>query len=376
MRDAAGDAAVRETPRRQTSRVPRSEAMKYPPLPGVAQKRASLGSVELDYLDAGDPAGPAAVLLHGFPECAWSWRHQIAPLVPAGYRVIVPDQRGYGGSSRPDAVGEYASDKLAGDVFALVDQAVGPGATFVAIGHDWGGLLIWEMLRERPERIVAAVVVSVVPMEYPMPPTQLFKAMSGDKFNYILYFNASVGPAEEELGSDVGRSVRTILWTASGDFGYPMALLMPDYPLEGGKMLPDSLVARVPGSLPRWLEEEDYKVYVDAFRESGYFGPVSWYRHFDSNWERLRGKPYEAIATPCYFIGGGADGIILLGKDSMDAALARIPGYRGKTIIPGAGHWTQQEAPDEFNAAMLWFLRSLPGPANAGPSSVNDSATS
>ena len=328
---------------------------------GPTTTRRSVNGVELDVIEAGDPAGPAIVLSHGFPECAHSWRHQIEPLAAAGYHVLAPDQRGYGRSSAPRDVEAYGIDHLAGDLLGLLDATGHDDAVFV--GHDWGALLVWDLARLHPERVRAVINVSVPYTEWPAPPTEVFKAASGDRFFYILYFQP-VGPAETELDADVTRTMRTVLWAASGE-GYPETPVAP-LPAEGNGFL-DSMSQRgpAPAELPGWLTEADLATYVDSFEASGFFGPVSWYRNLDGNHARVKDLPPPSM--PTWFIGGTKDMVIAARPGYVESMEKRLPDLRGTVLIEGAGHWTQQEAPEAFNRALLGALAELDG-ADAGAS--------
>ena len=321
----------------------------------VRERTVRTNGVELVVNEAGRPGDPVVVLSHGFPECAYSWRHQMAPLAEAGYHVLAPDQRGYGHSSAPSDVSAYHADELAQDLLGLLDDVGAQDAVFV--GHDWGALLVWHMARTVPERMRAVVAASVPYTPWPAPPTDLFKALSGDRFFYILYFQ-EVGPAERELEADVRETMRTILWAASGDAyrGMPAEQL----PAEGTGFL-DAMrhaMGPAPEELPAWLTAHDLDVYVERFTASGFFGPVSWYRNLDADHERTKDIDNSVISMPTAFIGGTKDGVIAGRPEYVEAMQLTLPNYRGATMIEGAGHWTQQEAPEEFNAALLSFLQS------------------
>ncbi|MET0325016.1 MAG: alpha/beta hydrolase [Ilumatobacteraceae bacterium] len=322
---------------------------------GPTTTRRSVNGVELDLIEAGDPAGPAIVLSHGFPESSHSWRHQIEPLAAAGYHVLAPDQRGYGRSSAPRDVEAYGVDHLAGDLVALLDITGHDDAVFV--GHDWGALLVWDLARLHPDRVRAVINVSVPYTEWPAPPTDVFRAASGDRFFYILYFQP-VGPAEAELDADVERTMRTVLWAASGE-GFPETPVAP-LPAEGHGFL-DSMSQRgpAPAELPAWLTEADLATYIDSFEASGFFGPVSWYRNLDANHARVKDLPPPSM--PTWFIGGTKDMVIAARPGYVESMAKRLPDLRGTVLIEGAGHWTQQEAPDAFNRALLGALAELDG---------------
>jgi pimeloyl-ACP methyl ester carboxylesterase len=316
--------------------------------------RYATNGIELDVVEAGDPAGPAIVLAHGFPESSHSWRHQIEPLVAGGYHVLAPDQRGYGRSSAPTDVAAYGVEHLAGDLLGLLDATGHDDAVFV--GHDWGALLVWDLARIHPERVRAVVNVSVPYTEWPAPPTEVFKATMGDRFFYILYFQ-QVGPPEQEMEADVERTMRTILWAASGD-GF-VEQPPPPPPADGTGWLDVMGSMDVPDGLPPWLARHDLASYVDAFTASGFFGPISWYRNLDRNHALVKDRPPPAM--PVWFIGGTRDGVIAHRPGYVESMATRLPDLRGTTLIEGAGHWTQQEAPEAFNRALLGALADLDG---------------
>jgi pimeloyl-ACP methyl ester carboxylesterase len=318
----------------------------------VAQTTMHVNGVDLQVTTAGDPSGPCVLLSHGFPESAYSWRHQIPALAAAGYHVVAPDQRGYGFSSAPRNVDAYGIRHLTGDLVGLLDAFGHDDAVFV--GHDWGAMVVWEAARLHPARVRAVVGVSVPFTAWPARPTDIMKAMWTDRFFYILYFQ-NVGPAERELEADVRRTMHTILWGASGEMYKGMPSEFP--PMEGTGFL--DMFTDVPDVLPHWLTSADLDYYVRQFENSGFFGPVSWYRNLDANFEVLKDLPADLVSMPSYFIGGEKDGVIAGRPEYVDGMNGLLPNYRGKTMIPGAGHWTQQEAPEEFNAALLGFLAAL-----------------
>ena len=310
------------------------------------------GGSDLDVVDAGQADGPVVVLAHGWPESSHSWRHQIAPLVEAGNRVLVPDQRGYGQSSAPRVVEAYRSDRLAADLVALLDDVGASEATFV--GHDWGSLVVWDLARHHPERVTAVVNVSVPYTPWPMQPTELFRALYGNRFFYMLYFQLP-DLAEDELDADVERSLRTVIWGGSAELYGPPVEPSALPPLDGTGLLDTWTADRpLPDGLPPWLDRSDFDRYVDQFTASGFFGPISWYRNLDADWELTRDLP--APAMPCAFIGGDKDMVIAHRMEYVASMETLLPDYRGARIIEGAGHWTQQERPAEFNRALLEAL--------------------
>lgn len=311
--------------------------------------------IELEVHEAGHPGDPLVVLCHGFPETAHSWRHQMGPLADAGFHVLAPDQRGYGRSSAPREVAAYGVEELTGDLIALLDDVGAEQAVFV--GHDWGAFLVWHMGQLHPERCRGVIAASVPYTAWPARPTELFRMVYGDNFFYITYFQ-QVGPAETELETDVRDTMRTILWAASGECYRPET--RDPLPAEGTGFL-DAMrhLADIPDGLPAWLSDADLDSYVDSFTTSGFFGPVSWYRNLDANYERTKDIEPSTLTMPTAFIGGTHDGVIAGRLETLEAMSTMLPNHLGNVLIPEAGHWTQQEAPEAFNEALLGLLRSL-----------------
>jgi pimeloyl-ACP methyl ester carboxylesterase len=331
--------------------------MKYELPTGVRQHRASANGIELDVISAGPTDGPVVVLAHGFPESAWSWRHQMLPLAAAGWHVLAPDQRGYAGSTRPAEVAAYGTDELSADLLGLVDSVAGEGAQAVFVGHDWGALLVWDLARTFPDRCRAVVGVSVPFANWPAPPTTIFRHLHGDNFFYILYFQ-EVGPAETELGRDPRLTMRRILWSASGDVPVSTLMTQPEPRPAAGTGFNDVLSEPPGGVLPAWCTPHDLDVYTASFTESGFFGPVSWYRNLDTNYERVRHIDPSVMTMPTWFIGGSRDPVIR-DRTPIDNMRAVLPNFKESFLIDGAGHWTQQEYPSEFNGHLLSILGSL-----------------
>ncbi len=334
--------------------------MRYDLPQGVSQHRVSVGDVELDVLEAGLPTDPLVVLAHGFPESAWSWRHQMQAVAAAGWHVIAPDQRGYAGSSRPTTVDAYGIDHLCDDLLRLVDHFASPGDQAVFVGHDWGALIVWDMARLHPDRCRATIGVSVPFVDWPAAPTSLFKAMYADDFFYMLYFQ-EVGPAETELGRDPRTTMRRILYSASGDIPVSddsiMAQSTPRAAATTGFL--DVMLEPPSDYQSTWCSPQDLDTYTEVFTESGFFGPVSWYRNLDNNYARVSPIPVNVITHPIAFIGGSRDPVIARDLSGLDRMKGQLPNYLGAVVIDGAGHWTQQERPEEFNTALLGFLAQL-----------------
>jgi len=319
--------------------------------PAIRERIVSTNGVDLHVVDAGD--GPPVILSHGFPELSYSWRHQVPALAAAGYRVLAPDQRGYGRSSRPSAIDDYDIVHLTDDLLGLLDDIGEERAVFV--GHDWGAMVVWTLAQLAPERVAGVVGMSVPFLpRAPMPPTQLLRQVLGDAFFYILYFQEP-GKAEKELEADVRRTMRSLLFSASGDPvpGEPRA------PLHKSAGFLDQM--QDPTELPSWLSDADLDFYTGEFARSGFRGGLNWYRNMDRNWDLMGAWATAKITVPALFIAGDRDPVLTMipGANMMDVMKPQVPNLKEVVMVPGAGHWTQQERPAEVNAAMITFLRGL-----------------
>jgi len=306
--------------------------------------------VQLRVVEAGDRGAPVVVLAHGFPELAYSWRHQISALADAGYHVLAPDQRGYGGSSRPDAIEAYDIHQLTGDIVGLLDDVGAERAVWV--GHDWGAIAVWNAPLLHPDRVaaVAALSVPVVPRAK-VPPTQAFRKVFGDNFFYMVYFQEP-GIADAELDGDPARTLRRLMAGPGSLADESAALRM----LAPG---PEGFIDRLPepDELPDWISQDELDHYISEFTRTGFTGGLNWYRNFDRNWETTPELAGATISVPCLFIGGTADPVLAFTRS--DRASEVISGPYRQVMIDGAGHWLQQERPDEVNAALLDFLNGL-----------------
>jgi pimeloyl-ACP methyl ester carboxylesterase len=295
--------------------------------------------------------GKPVFLLHGFPEGAYSWRHQLPALASAGYRAIAPDQRGYAGTDAPLEIDAYDHVELALDVIALMDTLGVDRAPLVA--HDWGAALAWNVALLHPDRISAVVALSVAyGGRAPAPPVQILERRMGDLFFYMLYFQKP-GIAEAELEADVRESLRVFFYAASGDAPPGSAFT----PVPKTAKLFDSMTA--PPGLPAWLTEHDLDVYTEAFRESGFRGPINWYRTMNRTWERTAHLADAKVTQPSLFIAGDRDPVVLINPSRVDKMRELVPNLAGTRMLPGVGHWTQQERPDEVNAEIIAFLNGV-----------------
>jgi pimeloyl-ACP methyl ester carboxylesterase len=320
----------------------------------ITHEQVPTNGIELHVATAGPKDGKPVVLCHGFPELWYSWRHQLDALSDAGYRVFAPDLRGYGGSSKPNEVSDYGSDRLTGDMCGLLDHYGYEQAAFC--GHDWGAMLVWEMGRLHPGRVSSLFNMSVPYSNAPARPTDIFEAIFAGKFFYMLYFQ-EVGPAEAEFEADPRGFLRTMLYSAGGEGMANANPLIADAPREGTRF--QDIMSPAPDTLPAWLTEADVDVYAAAFEAGGFFGPVSFYRNIDANWERSHEIPPSVYTMPTGFVTGSLDPVRLMMPGAAEEMAAALPDFRSATTVDGAGHWVQQEKPAETNAAMLAFLSAV-----------------
>jgi pimeloyl-ACP methyl ester carboxylesterase len=293
--------------------------------------------------------GPLVILVHGFPQGWYLWRRQIAPLVAAGYCVAVPDMRGYGGSDRPAAVEDYNIVELCRDVDGIA-SALG-AETYTVVGHDWGALVAWHTALLYRAR-VRGVVGMGVPYVRLRRGALTDQANFGDRFWYIAYFQEP-DRAETELERDVRRSLRMMFAALGGSAG-GVWLGQLQHPRSAGLL--DCLVD--PPRLPEWLTEDDLDYYTAQFRESGFRGPINWYRNIDRNLDLTPQLETAPIEQPALFIAGANDPVLGYLPGFVDSMDALVPNLRAKILVPGAGHWVQVEQPDVVNRALLEFLRT------------------
>jgi len=297
--------------------------------------------------------GPLIVMVHGWPESWYSWRHQIPALTGAGYRVAVPDVRGYGGSDKPEAVEAYAIKEMCADVAGLI-TALGEQQA-ILIGHDWGAPIVWNTTLFHPDKVRAVAGLSVPHTgRGPMPRTEIFKQIYKDRFFYQLYFQ-QVGPPETELEANVRTTLTKLYYWISGEG--QKAGVRPAK--EADAKLLDGL--DMPDRLPQWLSEGELDYYVSQFEKSGFRGPLNRYRTPVLDYEQQAEIEHNKIEQPSAFIGGSLDPVLAFfpGVDLVETMRKQVTDLRLVRIIEGAGHWVQQEAPDEVNAALLEFLGTL-----------------
>jgi len=324
-------------------------------VPTFAQSFIETNGVRLHLAAQGE--GPLVLLLHGFPETSYSWRHQLGALSAAGFRAIAPDLRGFGLSSCPPEAHRYTTLDIVGDLLGILDALDERQA--VIVGSDWGATLAWQAAQLRPDRFRGVVALGVPMMgRAPMAPSRLFPQTEQAWF-YTHYF-AQPGLAEREFERDVAGTLRKIYFAASGDVG-PRDLNTPNpfgvFPRQQGLL--DTLPE--PASLPAWLAPTDLEVFVKAFETSGFVGGLNYYRNLDRNWELQAAFDGLLVQSPAlYLIGERDTGLALPGmREIIDAMPKLVPNLRGSRVISEAGHWLAQEAADRVNAEIVDFIRAL-----------------
>jgi pimeloyl-ACP methyl ester carboxylesterase len=315
-------------------------------------RRAAVNGVEIAYYEAGPREGVPVVLCHGFPELAFSWRHQIKALAEAGRWVVAPDQRGYGLSSKPGSVADYDIDHLTGDMAGLLDHLGVEKAIFC--GHDWGGIVVWQMPLIHPGRVAGVIGLNTPFLpRAPADPIVIMRNRFGPDM-YIVWFQTPDEP-EAVLGADPEKTMRFFMRrpaalmaaaaqpNASGSTFAFKDLLQQWDGVTGGDQL---------------LSPQELAVFADAFRDGGFFGPVSWYRNFTRNWERAEGLPTRIDDVPCLMITAELDAVL---TPAAAEPMRNFIGDLETHMVVGSGHWTQQEKPAEVNRLILdWLERRFP----------------
>jgi pimeloyl-ACP methyl ester carboxylesterase len=311
---------------------------------------ASTNGIKMHYVEAG--SGPLVVLCHGWPESWYSWRHQLQALAEAGYHVVAPDQRGYGQTDKPAAVEAYNILNLVGDIVGLVNSLGEERA--VIVGHDWGAPVAWTAALIRTDMFRGLGLLSVPYMpRSPLRPDEYFKAITQHKNFYQDYFQEP-GRVEKELEADVHRTMLSILYTGSGDAPAEDRF---KFLFEKNQRFADTFV--IPEKLPPWLTEQDLAFFTNEFKQSGFRGGVNWYRNFQRNWEITPFLDGAKIIRPTVFAAGDRDIVMDMAADGYKNLESHVANLYKKHLIPGAGHWIQQERPKEINQLLVDFLRSL-----------------
>ena len=322
--------------------------------------------------------GPLIILIHGFPESWYSWRHQIPALAEAGYKVVAIDQRGFGRSSKFRVNAAYRIDQVVADILALVD-AYGEQKA-VVIGHDWGAPVAWTFAWLHPDRCRGVVGISVpfagraliglpgCPFGETRPRDYHIELAGPGRTFYQDYFSEQDGIIKE-IEADLRRWYLGLTYTVSGE-AVAAAIAagnVPSDPVEAlrygplcmanGAKLEDAFV--YPEKMPAWFTEADLDFYVGEFERAGFSGGLAFYHNVDAGWEVLGPVADRQLTPPAMFIGGEYDVATHWGAESIARAHEKMSDYRGSHIIPQSGHWIQPEYPEQTNRLLLDFLGGL-----------------
>ena len=281
---------------------------------------AETNGIRMHYVEQGD--GFPILLLHGFPELWYSWRYQIPALAGAGFHAIAPDLRGYGDTDKPEEVESYDIHHLVNDIVGLLDALDLERA--VIVGHDWGGIIVWQMALMHPDRVERVISLNTAfQRRGRRRPTEAFQQTPDGRFNYILYFQEP-GRAEMDIEPNI-----------------------------------DNWLGRMIGRAAKnqdLITEEDIRVYTDAFRKGGVTGPINYYRNMDRNWETTEHLAESQVTMPALMIIAEDDPILI---PQMTDGMERYVPNLTKRLIKDCGHWTQMEQPDEVNRLIIEFLQDI-----------------
>jgi pimeloyl-ACP methyl ester carboxylesterase len=322
------------------------------PLERISFRFIETNGIRMRIAEMGD-SGPLVILAHGWPESWYSWRHQMVALADAGYRVVAPDMRGYGQTEAPQAVEDYNITELAADMVGIVD-AFGEEQAII-MGHDWGSIVAWNTVLLHPERFSALVAMSVPYGGRPSrSPLEVWKQQFGDNFYYILY-HQEPGVAEAEYDSDPRGLLSRLYLSPTSPREAPQ---VTDPLRSAGGWIPR---LGAPTSLPDWLNEEDLDYVVSLFESAGFRGGINYYRNFHRNWEITPQLSGAKVTVPTLFVAGERDVVIGgASQEQLTGSMSRVvEDLRGVVLLPEAGHWIQQELPEDTNRAVLEFLNEL-----------------
>lgn len=315
-------------------------------------QKLSVGGISLRVAIEGE--GPLILMVHGFPESWYSWRHQMQPIANAGYTACAIDVLGYGGSDKPHAIESYAMEELTGQIAKLVGL-LSPKEPATLVGHDWGAPIVWTTALVHPDCIGAVAALSV---PYSGIPKQSFREVIEENFTskghfFYQHYFAAEGVAEAELEADPRASLRKIYYAWSGD--------APAGTNPRDKKVGDTLLHRLPDPdpFPSWLTESDLEYYTGQFAQSGFRGPLNRYRNHDRDFRFMQAFHGRKIEQPALFIAGERDGVLTMFGDRLRLMESEVPRLQGPHLLAGCGHWTQQERPDEVNKLLLTWLGEL-----------------
>ncbi len=306
--------------------------------------------LDMAVYEQGPKDGVPVILCHGFPEIAYSWRHQLPALAKAGFRAIAPDMRGYGntgGPKGPDAIAQYDMKHLTDDLIGLLDALGLEKAIFA--GHDWGGIVVWQMPLRHPARVAGVIGVNTPFMpRSPIDPIEAMRAVYGEDM-YIVFFQ-NYGVAEKMFETDVARSMR--FWYRK------TGMTLAEFDARPAEEKNLAFLQAFEADEKTWpgtslLTAEEFDTYVRAFEKSGYEGGIDWYRNFSRNWRETEGQT-EKVEAPCLMISAADDFVL---RPELTIGMEHYVPDLEKHVIPNCGHWTQSEQPEALNRLMVDWLK-------------------
>jgi pimeloyl-ACP methyl ester carboxylesterase len=315
----------------------------------LRHRTVAVNGINMHVAEQGE--GPLVLLCHGWPELWYSWRRQLPALARAGYRAVAPDMRGFGQTEAPASVEDYTILHTVGDIVGLV-AALGEREAIV-IGHDWGAPVAWTAAMLRPD-LFRAVIGMSVPHRPRAGAAPLKLLREAGLHNYYWIYFQKPGVAEAEFERDVSATLRKLLYGVSGDA--PIDRENPLVIPEGQGFL-DRL--GVPAAPPEWLREEDVATMVAEYRRTGFRGGLNWYRNIDHRWEQTPFLDDARLQQPAIFIAGEEDAVITMRRPAFESLERNVPRLTKKILLPGAGHWIQQERPAQVSRLLIEFLKSL-----------------
>ena len=314
-------------------------------------KMVKTNGIDMAVYEAGPKDGVPVVFCHGFPELAFSWRYQIKALADAGFHVLAPDQRGYGLTSRPEKIEDYDMKHLTGDLAGMLDAFGIDKAVFA--GHDWGGMVVWQMAIYQPDRVSGVIGVNTPFLPRPpVDPIMAMRAMYGENM-YIVFFQKP-GVADALLAKDTGKAFRFFMRK-----GGPTAAEYAKLPQEQRNL---ELVHALQSDESLWpgelvMPKEELQFFIDTFEKTGFTGGINWYRNFTRNWVES-GTMEQRVHVPGLMIMAEDD--VVLSPAMADGMERFVPDLE-KVLIKKCGHWTQQEHPEETSTAMIaWLKKRFP----------------
>ena len=309
---------------------------------------AQTNGIRMAFHEAGERCGPPVVLLHGFPELAFSWRHQLKALGDAGRWVVAPDQRGYGLTDAPEGVEAYDMEHLTADLVGLLDHLGVEKAIWC--GHDWGGLIGWQMPLRYPDRTAGVIGLNTPFLpRTPIEPIAGFRTLFGAD-HYIVFFQQPDGP-EAVLEADVEKTFRSFMRR-------PSEVRVPELQRGRGFDLRHALESYDPArDGDTFLTPQELAVFVETFRRTGFRGGVNWYRNFTRNWDRSKGLPHR-VPHPALMITAEKDAFL---PPILSTGMELFVPDLDRHMVKGSGHWTQQEEPEEVSRVIVdWLDRRFP----------------